>query len=106
MRNSARFLEHYRTYTNIRYKGDEPLLVFDRDGCPIETKAKDFIIHGMLISSGHIFACIQETMESPLTVYVELDDLVKDWEWPDGKPCGVVMPSKSIQKRLASHRGD
>lgn len=95
----------YRTYTNVRYKGETPLLVFCHEGIPCETKAKDFIIYGMSISSGHIFARIQETMESRFTVSVELADLARDFEWPDGKPCGIIVPSKSIQRRLSTQRG-
>ncbi len=96
----------FRTYTNIRYKGPRPLYFHDREGFSEASQATDFIIYGMSISSGHIFVRIQETMESKWTRYVELDVLATDWEWPDGKPCGIVVPSKSVQRRLASQRGE
>lgn len=90
-----------RTYTPVLYVSDSHTPMYDKNGLEADCLVKNMhaIIYGMSISSGHIFAKIQLTMEDWFCAYVSLHDLARDFKWPGGKPCGVVVPSKSIQKR-------
>lgn len=92
----------YRTYTDVWYKSDSPTSLNNRDGFEVDCLIKGMhaIIYGMSISSGQIFAKVQLSMEHDYCAYVSLHDLARDFEWPNGKPCGIIVPSKSVQKRL------
>ncbi len=91
----------WRTYTSVWYKSESPTSFYDRDGLEVDCLVKGMhaIIYGMSISSGQVFARVQLTMEDFFCAYVSLHDLARDFEWATGKPCGVVTPSKSVQKR-------
>lgn len=65
----------HRTYTDIIRKVDN----------------QKMIIYGLVISSGTIKIRIQTRMESEDVSYVELDALLKDYNWVDGSPCGVKI---------------
>lgn len=91
----------YRTYTDVWYRAETPTSLHDREGLEIDCLVKNMhaIIYGMSIHSGQVFARVQLTMEDTFSAYVTLHDLARDFEWPSGKPCGIVVPSKSVQKR-------
>lgn len=98
----------WRSYTNVHRKQDTgSLVVFcDRNGYKTREIGREMIIDGMVISSGQIQVRIRQDMDASGCAYFTLDELARDFEWPDGEPCGIVMPSKSIQKRLAVQRGE
>jgi hypothetical protein len=96
----------WRSYKKVRYAGEAELRMFDLQRNSLRCLTRDLIIIGMSISDGRIFVDMAPSTSSECRIYVQLADFVKDWKWPDGKPCGVMVPSKSIQKREAVQRGE
>lgn len=92
----------WRSYTNVRRKkGTGSRVIFrDQHGYERGETNRDMVIDGMVISSGQIQVRIKQRLDTSGYAYFTLDELARDFEWPGGEPCGVVVPSKSIQKRL------
>ncbi len=90
----------WRTYTSVWYKSDAPTPFYNRDGVEVDCLVKGMhaIIYGMLISSGHVFARVQLSMDDFFCAYVSLHDLCRDFEWPDGTKCGIVVTNENLLK--------
>ena len=95
----------WRSYTHIRYKHVAELSLNDFYACSWPDDQKDFVIDGMIISSGEVRVRIRlehdDSTPENRYIYVTLDELARDWEWPDGNPCGVEMLNTKSQ-RVAS----
>lgn len=91
----------WRSYTNVMYKATTGCFISFNDPrgfkCPMSSH--EMVIDGIVISSGQVKVRIAQELGSSAHTYFTLDELARDFEWPNGGPCGVVVPSKSIQKR-------
>lgn len=82
-----------RGYTDVHYKKESTgcfISFCDSNGRKWPMQDCDMIIDGIVISSGHIHVRIRQKMGESACAYFTLDELARDFQWPDGSSCGVV----------------
>lgn len=80
----------FRSYTDVQIREAferNYILTDDEVGIPVF----EYQIDGIIISCGEIQVRMHRNMESDDYHYVTLDDLVIDYIWPGGLPCGVKV---------------